>query len=1230
MSRFVLQINAVSREDQQSRIRSFSEFVDHPAIILLGDPGAGKTYLFRKAAETEGARLISARSFLVIPPQQIASQTLFIDGLDEKRAGRTDRDTVDALVTKLFTVNPAKVRVSCRVADWLGESDLSAFRPYFEQHGEAPVLLLQSLSRQEQVAVLAAQGVAVDAADTFLAEAIERGLDDFLENPQNLIMLWRAVQTGSWPATRRELFELSTKLMLQEFDQDRARSGSGSYSVAELRPVAGALCAARLISDVAAISLIDQEGGADIPGYRSVTFFPPEKVMAALGRRIFDAGRSEEETVDYSHRTTAEFLAAEFLANRVREGLPFGRVVALMGVDSHPAAELRGLHAWLAVHLLERADELIEADPYGVLTYGDAASLTPSSCACLLRALDRLAANNPWFRSGHWQSRAIGGLARSDMVGEFRAILHNPASGSGIRSVVVDALSLGPPIPEMLPDLASVLARQTSPDAERAHALAALLRLGDAGKAAVREVFKNQLDGKNDVRLQAEILMALYGEPYGAADVVSLVNNCLDADDMAGTGLLWMAADKLPSVDLPAILDDITPPKDNGVGFDRRHWEVTSFYARILVRAWREFEILDPERALAWLNKRAAFKRSEGRARDLRAAMAATPELLTSIARHFFRTVAVGDRRWLSFHRFREASLFEPNVGALLDVLIDELGTVKRGSDRQLFFYEIALALCYQADQPHAESAFAKLWSLVDTDARFPEVLLRATVSKLPDNYFEGHSSRSIDAVANRERQRREFDEQIELIRSGRHIGWLRHLSLIYFAQYSDVDRGSTPHQRIAAWLGEERVQAALEGLIASLLRDDLPSFAVVMELTADHKHYDWWWALVAGLNERLATGQNISDVPDDLLQAMLAFDITNPVSEQRDGSERRVVHPWRKDLMESRPELVRDTYLAVVQLRLSRNEQFADGLSELLTADAFKPYLADIVLGLLSEYPNASPFRLDEMLNAAAKLPAVHERFLGLTRTVLADTALEHHQRDLWLATAYVLSHAAFENDVRKRAAAHPAFIFDLRDKAGFADQGQPTKALPSTMLEFLAQLAGSFFPDTPYPSDGWGGNTNGWDAAEWVRALIGMISASPSEAATAALKRLRDDNRLTSYRPSILHALANQRQRRRDAEYDRPDWPQTIAALSNGPRPSDGVSSVSTKIFGDVDPPQHSRRMKLSAARVISTPARRCDRLATHRFLLRPKQHGRATIELAEESGLPSLRHRRSAVPN
>jgi predicted NACHT family NTPase len=337
MTRAVRQTNIAPDSPQDAASRPFTDFAGKANIVLLGDPGAGKTHLFKEAAAAENGRFIKAREFLNTPAAMLQSQDLFIDGLDEKRTGRADRDTVDELVVKLFAVDPPKVRISCRAADWLGESDLAALRPFFEQRGEAFVLHLESLSRPEQVAVLAEQRVDADAAETFLTEAEERGLGDFLENPQNLIMLWRAVRAGYWPGTRNELFELSTKLMLEEFDQERAREGAGSFSVAELRPVAGAICAARLISDADAISLTDQEGTLHVPGYRSLHFFPAEKVRAALGRRVFEAG-SQPETVDYTHRTTAEFLAAEFLAAQVRGGLPFGRVAgvpmkAMAGAD---------------------------------------------------------------------------------------------------------------------------------------------------------------------------------------------------------------------------------------------------------------------------------------------------------------------------------------------------------------------------------------------------------------------------------------------------------------------------------------------------------------------------------------------------------------------------------------------------------------------------------------------------------------------------------------------------------------------------------------------------------------------------------------------------------------------------------------------------------------------------------------------------------------------------------
>ena len=88
MTRTVRQINHPSDKPEQGQPRPFSEFAAYANVVLLGDPGAGKSHLFRETATAEGSRLIKARAFLVTPPQQLFGQSLYIDGLDERRAGR--------------------------------------------------------------------------------------------------------------------------------------------------------------------------------------------------------------------------------------------------------------------------------------------------------------------------------------------------------------------------------------------------------------------------------------------------------------------------------------------------------------------------------------------------------------------------------------------------------------------------------------------------------------------------------------------------------------------------------------------------------------------------------------------------------------------------------------------------------------------------------------------------------------------------------------------------------------------------------------------------------------------------------------------------------------------------------------------------------------------------------------------------------------------------------------
>ena len=182
----------------------FEEFAETGAYVLLGAPGSGKTTEFERQARETGGLYVTARNFLTFEDKaEWHGVTLFIDALDERRAGRADgRTPLDAIRAKLAQLGDPKFRLSCREADWFGPND----RHHLES--VAPdrivrVLRLDPLSEEDAEEIL--QGVyGIEQPKAFIGSACERGVDGMLVNPQCPGLLARAVKDDDWPSTRRD------------------------------------------------------------------------------------------------------------------------------------------------------------------------------------------------------------------------------------------------------------------------------------------------------------------------------------------------------------------------------------------------------------------------------------------------------------------------------------------------------------------------------------------------------------------------------------------------------------------------------------------------------------------------------------------------------------------------------------------------------------------------------------------------------------------------------------------------------------------------------------------------------------------------------------------------------------------------------------------------------------------------------------------------------------------
>ena len=1143
INRTVCKIQPKNEQFDDISPQLFAQYFEVSNIILLGDPGSGKTYTFEAAAEVEKAKFLSVRQFLATQGKACKGQIIYLDGLDEFRSRIDDKNAILEVIKLLNSLGCPQLRLSCRVADWLGKTDLSLFEKSYFCDNPYVVLKLEPLTEDEIAIILQNKGI--KDIKGFVLEAEKRGIEKLLGNPQTLLMLSDIIaQHGSWPETKRELFEKSSQILLTEHNRERIGPGLGEHTNEELMAPAGAVCASILISDVAGISLIESNLSHDYPTYRSVPFNDFKMVQSCLMRRAFSFIDVGKESVSYIHRTIAEYLAATWLAAQVRNGLPIRRVLSLIGIEAHPASELRGLHAWLAVLLPEHAAILINNDPYGILMYGDARSLSLTDRQSLLNSLELLSQKDPWFRATNWSDAPLGALSGSDMVTSFQRILCDSNFSSHLKSVVLDAIKNGPPLPQMNTSLVNILVNPEATYHERSDALDALLRMAPDAASIVTEVFKSgQLDDSKSVRLKADIIAELYTPNFDPDDVVALIDAYLTGPKRDGYGEISILSYKLPDNSLQDILDKLSKrlSEKHADEVSRNKNEVCNIFSSMLLRLLKSNTNYQVIQLWQWLKGYKCMRGSgyPGRGDDIHEWLLQHPPLVLEMFKIALDEFDLEKTVWDFLYDFREIVMYSLPINALASLSLCLLKCKDTLNKKDYLLYQICGNLIFESDPLSIEYVedFLKLADIHDQLKKYRDELCICIIPEWRQRNSKEKKEHEEQNENRREQNRIQLLQNKESIRSGQNLGALKFLALIYFGYLVDVDHELHPREKLKAEIGTELSIIALEGFSQIIKRSDLPSPTDIAILAAKNRHYDWWFAILAGMDEAWQKEEKLDSFSDKLLKTALALAMLLPEKKDR---------LWKEHLLDTRRDIVESVFKDIAIVGCADKIDVMNFSTHIRSLKQVEPWRNELALSLLIKFPLTDHHLLMNLIFTVISDNKSHGDLIALARTQTgARGRSKKEQRALWLTVGFLLDCQCFEDAIINYAKTREWVIWIVRDIIhGVNNQID----FSIEQIEILIRLVGGKFPSVQTPTEGWTGNHNPWDATQFVQKLIDNLSAFPDLIASQALKRLLDNNGLTSYHNHLKHALANQVAIRREKEYKQPTWHEVTEALHGG----------------------------------------------------------------------------------
>jgi len=1176
---------------QYAESRPLEDFRDKSAYVLLGAPGAGKTEAFKREADTS-ENYVTARDFLALSERPGSNGApLFIDALDERRAGLSDGSTpLDEIRGKLSRLGCPRFRLSCREADWFGANDrthLKAVSP----NGEISVIRLDPLPEQEVSKVLR-RNLEISDPPGFIASANEQGIGDLLSNPQTLRMLAKAVKHSGeqvFPRSRTDTFDLACRQLLSEHSDDHRLARGDFFNIDALLDAAGRLCAVQLLTGGQGYRL---QGGTIHPDFPNLDHMAAEDIdtLAYVVRtKLFHA--PSERHVAPIHRQVSEFLAARYLGGLIINGLPLRRVLSLMtGYDGAIVSELRGLSAWLAAHSKPGRTEIMARDPLGTLLYGDVRDWSVQEKVLLLEHLNRESKENPWSLAAIKSEARFGDISTKDMAGEIRQRLENSLRDDAWQSfisIVVEMLRYG----ELLPGIAEVLLDIARDGARwpriRQSAISAFVRQrGDQSRAhsdlksLIDDVYAEQVWDPDD-DLLGRLLRELYPEMLTAPEVLKYLRAPRKPHDCLEYEHFWtyFLPTRSSNDQLACLLDRMSEDYKKPDGL-LRPGNKPVFSIKRLPRIWLSHLLensggeIDRLQLFDWLGVAARVGDWED-----------DSEIVS--------TESGSIRSWLEHRPELCKWLLERGLQHCIELGECDNDTDFRNcmhmqQDRRLFrarmpedYGRWCLEKALAAEDPNARKWLIRKVAVCAHRHRYAEGISIGTVTKvlrrqpalrkvLDETLRQMQESDTWNANFSQEQEIRRKQHQAQerrnlkphesALRENRaEPGLLYKLALVYLGANSHF-RSGTPKSRLFDLLGDDHdsVEAVLQGLRGSIDRSDIPTDDEVIKLSCEAKRHILAVPIFAGLEDRAAAASD-HHVPleDEKLRLALAVHYTEPYWSAYIGGDRSADQKslWFPSVLKSRPCIVSEVLIKFAGAKLRNGADSVDGLYELARLKDYRELAQLATLPLLEVFPvRSSEAQLQDLRHLLySALLNVGEGLADLIDKKLTNRSMNTAQRVWWLAAGLLLSPDQYVEELDAYVAGSKRRIENLERFFGVLSDMPPGlfQLLDVSALKLLIRHVGVNRDNAPAvwrSNTGEGGIvTQGMGASLRVRDFIHQLGSNLSPAAATALRELASDDRLTAWRSQLLNAADEQERTRREGDFQHCNLEQALAMLGN-----------------------------------------------------------------------------------